>query len=66
MLLGDIAVHKTVGVPQLSWPVGRANVTTVFVPVDAWLIGWVGQFVKVGAVVSDTVKKENIVRKTVI
>ena len=58
VLLGDIAVHTTVGVPQLSWPVGRVNVTTVFVPVDAWLIGCVGQFVKVGAVVSGAVERK--------
>ena len=58
LLLGDIAVHATVGVPQLSWAVGWGNVTNTFPPVEAWFMGCVGQFVKVGAIVSGAVERK--------
>ena len=58
LLVGDIAVHATFTVTQLSWAVGWVNGTSTFVPVaDVRLIGCVEHCVKVGGVVSCTVKQ---------
>ena len=58
VLLGDTAVHATFTVPQLSVAVGSVNVTNVFTPVGARVMGCVGHCVKVGGVVSGAVEKK--------
>ena len=58
LLAGDIAVHVTVAVPQLSWAVGWVNATNTSAPVvDVWLMSCCGHCIKVGGVVSGAVKK---------
>ena len=56
LLLGDVAVQPTFGVPQLSSAVGWLNATTIF-PDDVRVMGCVGHCVNIGAVVSGTVKR---------